>query len=340
MLFTNETPLPAAMVRDAGELDMMTALFLCAATFRLGDAAADMALAPAQRPLLLAPRADVPNDASFLKLGAGVCASGSVFPERPGAGRGTARLTVGTATRAVAAFGPRVWREGAMGRLEATAPLPFERVAMTWENAYGGSVWEPTSVLEVDGEEAIVPEHPNAYALNTHGIGFYPRREHALEQPLPALEDPDRLVRSWDDRPEPVCFAPYPLSGGMRVRSIFDEKDRKVDLSLVGRLFVRSGPRTTFDEIPVGTTITLEGMRPRGERLTLVVPPAPVAFEVRVGEVETTLVPSIDAVDLDAEAAEARLLWRVVYRYPLVQLETREARCVPSAHFPEPPKEA
>jgi hypothetical protein len=46
------------------------------------------------------------------------------------------------------------------------------------------------------------------------------------------------------------------------------------------------------------------------------------------------VVPGLDAVDLDAEAAEVRLLWRAAVTYDLVQYEHRRARLEPTDDFP------
>ena len=266
-----------------------------------------------------------------------MCASGFVYPDggEPGP-RGLAKLVVGSAERGVVAFGPRVWQEGALG-LTPTTPLPFEVVEMSWQNAYGGRILEPTTTLKVDGEEAIFPEHEAAYPLNTDGTGFYTTRSQALEHALPSLEHPDHLIQSWDDRPEPVCLAPYPLWGGMRAANVLDEADKRVDLGRLGRVTTRSAPRTTFDDIPYGTRVAVEGMRPRGETLAFEVPPHPGVFEVLVGDRSERVEPRLDSIDIDTQAAEVRFVYRATYRYPLIAHETRSARCEPSDAFPRAP---
>jgi hypothetical protein len=323
MQVTNDTPLPVAVVPSSEDADEITSLVLVAATFRIGEDG--LSLAEEQRPLRLTATDEYPHDAHFLKGCASVCATGFVYAPEEGARRATAKLVVGDVEQSVVAFGPRVWREGLIpGTLAPTEPLPFEAVAMTWDNAYGGSTFAATSVIEVDGEETIVPEHDDAFPLNIDGTGFYRTREQALLAPLPQLEHPEQLVGAWDDRPEPVCFAPYPLYGGMRAASMV--RDKKVDLGKLGRLPSRGSPRTTFSSIPTGTAIRLFGMRPRGRALAFTVPPPPAFVEVSVGASATRLEPSLDAVDIDAEAATVRLVYRAAIRYGLVQYELRTAR--------------
>jgi hypothetical protein len=102
----------------------------------------------------------------------------------------------------------------------------------------------------------------------------------------------------------------------------------------VGKLASRAAPRMTFDAIPPGTRIALGGMRPGGDALVFEAPPAPVAMDVTVGDKRDRVVPSLDAVDIDAEAAEVRLLWRATATYGLVQYELRRARLKPTEDFP------
>ena len=75
--------------------------------------------------------------------------------------------------------------------------------------------YSPASVIVMEGEEVIVPPHEEAFALNQIGTGYYPDRKLAVDQPLPQLEDPEQLIQSPKDHPEPVCFAPYSLGGGL-----------------------------------------------------------------------------------------------------------------------------
>jgi hypothetical protein len=333
MRFVNDTPLEAAMVPTCeAQGDAVTALFLCAVTYRVDDGI--LALAPAQRPLLLAPGLPYPNDAMFFKTGVSVCATGFVYPREREGRQAVASLRVGAAEVAIAAFGPRVWEQSlGSGALTPSRPLPFERVAMTWKNAFGGIVEEPASVLQVDGEEAFLPAHENGYPFNFDGTGFYTDARSALHQPLPQLEHPEQLVQRWDDRPEPVSFAPCPLWSGLRAQFVM--RDRQLDTTRINRIPNRSAPRTTFERLDAGTEITLSGMRPGGAALSFVVPPSPVTVDLSVGGRAEQAVLALDAVDIDAEDAEVRLLYRAAVTYGLVQFELRRATLQMVADFPE-----
>lgn len=326
MKLENPTGLPAALVRSSEADDRVTALLVAAATYRIDGER--LTPAPSQRPLELDGRGPVPTDAVLVKQCVSVCVTGFVYAD--GARRASARLRAGALDVSVAAFGPRVWREGVLpGTLTATDPLPFERVAMTWKNAYGGSLRRRAAVLKVDGEDALLPAHEAVYPWNPEGTGYYLDRAEAVDQPLPQLEHPEQLVARWDDRPEPSSLAPYPLWGGLRASTVL--RGKEVDLTHVGRLPSRAAPRTTLDRLEPGARVIVEGMRPRGQALAFTLPAAPVALLVSVGGEEERFVPAVDAVDVDAEAAEVRVLFRAAFSYPIVRGERRRAVLVTSA---------
>ena len=174
-----------------------------------------------------------------------------------------------------------------------------------------------------DGVEMVVPGGQAHYPANPEGKGFYLGSGQAVDQPLPMLEDPDDRLRAIDHFPEPRCFAPYSVQGGLRAQLVTDEEG-KVRREDVPRLASRAAPALTFDEIPAGTPIRVRGMRPEGGELSFEVPPTPWAVMTRVGPDETEVEPRLDAVDVDAEATTVRFLFRASFTYDLVRYEERE----------------
>lgn len=327
MLLVNRTPLHVAMIPSGEDDDSIVALLVAALTVDIGED--PLRFSKEQRPLLLLPQPPDIADSHHTKGGASVCVTGHVYAANGSAHAAEARLLVGDRSFGVAAFGRRVWREAGDGVLVASAPATFDRIPMTWENAFGGGVIVPTRLLKnAAGEEAILPEHPELCPDNTEGIGFYTEALGAVGEPLPHLEDPDHLIQKWDDRPEPVCFAPYPMYGGMRARTFTDKG--AVDFSRHGHVLSRAAPRTTFPEVPPGTRIGVTGMRPGGEVLTFEVPPPPITGDVTVGDRHRQLALYVDAVDIDAEAAVARIVYRALFSYPLVRYEKRNLYVRPS----------
>ncbi len=337
MLLLNRTPLHVATIPNADDNDGIVSLLVVAATFDLGKDR--LRFSKEQRPLLLLATPPLIGDGYLTKAGTSVCASGFVYPAHGEAPRADARLFVGDQVFHVVAFGPRVWREGPARTLVATPPRPFDRVAMSWENAYGGAVLQPTRLQKTpSGEEAILPEHPEAFSDNSDGTGFYTEPGGALDAPLPPLEDPDHLVQRWDDRPEPVCFAPYPMHGGLR-RHFLVEND-VVDFTRHPHVLSRAAPRTTFGELAFGTRIAVSGMRPGGEILTFEIPEPPVTADAKVGKHVRRLTLYVDAIDIDAEAANVRIVYRALFSYPLVRYEQRSLYVLPTSklddYLPEP----
>jgi hypothetical protein len=275
-----------------------------------------------------------PGDDHFIREGVSVTTTGFVYAPSGKATKADAALEIGEEKRAVRAFGPRVWQEGMFGALSPTSPRPFDRIPMTWEHAYGGLLFRKTTLVKHEGRELLAPEHPVMFPQNADGMGFYLERNDALEKPLPQLENPDEPVRAWDDRPKPVCFAPYPINGGMRPLSLM--VGDQVDMNRMGRLTCRAAPWLIFAAIPPGTAVTLRGMRPRGEKISFVLPSIPIRLRVLLGRALFQLTPKLDAIDIDAEAAEIRLVYRCAFRFGLVQNERREVYLEPSEFFPIP----
>jgi len=324
MQFSNATHLHAAMIPNADEDGRITTLLMNAVTYHIGSDH-QLSLAPTQRPLLLESDGRTPHDVLFTRDIVGVCATGFVYPETDAPAKtALAQLRIGTEERNILAFGIRVWKRDAWGSLVPSVPLSFERVAMTWENAYGGIVTQPASIIMIDSEEAFLPEHESGHALNFDGKGFYTSESQALDRPMPQLENTAALIRTWDDRPQPVCFAPYPLWGAMRASYLV--KDQNLDIGAFTKIGSRAAPATTFDSIETGTCIALSGMRPRGECLAFSVPSSPISFEVYSENERNVVVPRLDTVEIDAEAAEVRLVFRAKVTQTRVEFARAHAK--------------
>lgn len=105
------------------------------------------------------------------------------------------RLSVGSINKIVRVFGDRVWDRTAMG-YRPTHPVPFERMPLIWERAYGGS--------DLSGGLPVAEDQ------NPVGTGFF--ADHGAKlipgSPLPNLEDPYQPINSPGDRPAPAGFGP------------------------------------------------------------------------------------------------------------------------------------
>lgn len=134
-------------------------------------------------------------DLSGVKPGTDVLVRGSALaPAGKRARWVDVRLTAGPVNKRLRVFGDRLWERGLAG-LAMSEPEPFESMPITFERAYGG--WDRSSD---DPAEHRMDER------NPVGTGFAVRAENCAGMRLPNVELPDRLIRSWKDRPGPAGF--------------------------------------------------------------------------------------------------------------------------------------
>lgn len=91
-------------------------------------------------------------------------------------------------------FGDRIWLRAAGGAI-ASEPEPFERLPVTFDRAFGGSL-----------DDLPDTERRGAEMRNLVGQGFRIELETAIGRPLPNVERPGSEMRAWNDRPEPIGF--------------------------------------------------------------------------------------------------------------------------------------
>ena len=111
--------------------------------------------------------------------------SGSFFspPGKPVAA-GEVKVRLADKEKSLYVFGPRKWGPGNI----PTAPAPVSSVAIDYANSFGG------------------PD----YDKNVAGIGFNDKQ-------LPLIENPEQLIASPDERPEPAGFSPLALDCPQRM---------------------------------------------------------------------------------------------------------------------------
>ena len=106
-------------------------------------------------------------------------------------------LRVGPVQQAVRVFGDRRWvfPTRAVMVPVMSDPEPFAAMPLIYERAFGG-----------------FDHKGGAWSAQNHiGRGFIGKktRESVDGKPLPNLEDPRQMIRSWDDQPAPVGFGFY-----------------------------------------------------------------------------------------------------------------------------------
>ncbi|MBV1881168.1 MAG: DUF2169 domain-containing protein [Pseudomonadales bacterium] len=130
-------------------------------------------------------------------------------------------LSVGNNQQRLSVIGDRQWHKG-----KATKPIPFEKVALVYENAYGGEHVSHKKDSKGELREVVIGE-----VCNPIGKGFIGKRAGADidGMPLPNLEDPRQLITRPQHSPVPLCFGYIAPSWQPRVQyaGTYDEKWKK-----------------------------------------------------------------------------------------------------------------
>jgi hypothetical protein len=316
------------------------ALFVPAlkATYDISDRG--LALAEDQLPLNLAGEAyGDPAESSyryepecaFVKPSTDVVLVGSAVAPKAGTTEMLVCFQVGPMKKGVRVFGDRAFYK-AVGSVGMTRPVPFERIPLQWERAFGG--WDRSHSDEKKHE--YEPRNPVGVGFRGKGTRF----EEGLR--CPNLEDPARPLSGWGDRPPPAGFGFISPNWQPRARfaGTYDEAWEKDRAPLLpkdfDRRFMNAAPPGLIaqgyvrgDELVVATGVTA----PAGIsfRLPGVAPPK-VEVE-HAGREDQTVSTNLDTVIVDTDAGKLFLLWRgqIPVREPTA---VRSIRIVPAAGTP------
>jgi hypothetical protein len=194
----NETPFAAdrAWVRDRDGAEVWLVAVKC--TFAVG-ADGSLGVAEDQPPVLHAPAYHGQPGRSSLLYGADlvltkrttdVIVVGHAYAPGGRPARSIdCELSIGPVRKRLAIIGDRVWKG-----LSATEPVPFQRMAVTYERAFGG-------------RDRKSPQPDRDWdARNPAGTGFAATKDAAVGMALPNVEYPEDRVGKWNDRPTPAGF--------------------------------------------------------------------------------------------------------------------------------------
>jgi len=247
----------------------------------------------------------------------------------------TVALTVGRHKRRLAVFGDRQWvRESSLGLFSdgkgrISRPKPFTRMPLTYERAFGGSC-----EVFLDKDSAITISNP----MNSRGRGFdvepiakgiskqfYTAKGYPIFDKtrwLPNIENPDQMIKKWDDTPTPACWSTVPMDTGIHAKRSVDMSDISIDqkaplssdfpqsLPLADGAFHRASPEWIIDTPQHGAQVILEGLTPEG-MVKFVLPPLRVLVDYIIGEDSGArdLIPQMLALLPDEKR------FYIVYRY-------------------------
>lgn len=245
-------------------------------------------------------------ETAFIKPATDVVLIGHAYSPQKGATEGLVALQVGPLEKAVRVVGERVWFRS-MGRVSATKPLPFDKLPLTWERAFGG--WDRTD----PAKPAFEPRNPVGMGFRANPRSF----EEGLR--LPNLEDPAEPLREFGQKVTPVGFgftSPH-WQPRAKFAGTYDEAWNKTRKPLLPKDF----DRRFFNAAAPGFIAPgyLRGDEPvlimgasTKERLAFRLPgqKAPVITVELVGGEDAKPELYLDTVILDTDAERVLLLWR------------------------------
>lgn len=142
-----------------------------------------------------------PSDIVCKKNGTDVIINGHVYGQNQK--KTEAGFRIGSLEKIISVFGPRRW-EKLMASKKISDPIPFFKIPLKYENAYGG-------FYEDDKGSHF------KYEFNPIGVGYTSKQEN--NHLLPNLEYPHSRIESIKDKPQPAAFGSVP--SGWKQRSRF-----------------------------------------------------------------------------------------------------------------------
>ncbi len=300
-------------------------------------------LAPEQAPVCLAgePWGDpktsswrLEPEATRAKPASDVVLLGSAVATKPGTTEVLVAFQVGPAQAALRVHGERAFFKS-VGSVGMTKPLPFERIPLRWERAFGG--WDRSNPDEKKHERE--PRNPI-------GVGFrssHGRYEDGLR--APNLEDPARPFKGWGDRPPPagVGFTSADWEPRVKQAGTYDKKWKEERAPLLPRDFNKrflnsAAPGLVLPGYLRGDeNVVAAGVSPSG-RVSFKLPGVTAANvkAEHTGRADANIQLALDTVVLDTDAGKLFLLWRgeLVVREPTA---VRSIRVLSGAGTPDFP---
>ena len=254
---------------------------------------------------------------AFIKLATDVILIGHAHAQRTGVKEMLVSLLVGPLKKTMKVVGNRVWGK-VLGKTMMTNPVPFEKIPLIYERAFGG--WDRShSDLE---KHTFEPRNPV-------GTGFRSKKGNFEEGiRLPNLEDPKYPLKSYGDTPPPagVGFTSPNWQPRAALAGTYDEQWMKDRMPLLPtdfdrRFFNAASPGLIASGYLKGNEpVLIENASPGG-RLSFDlpgVPPPKIHVELR-GGVHHDLTTNLDTVIINTDENLLFLIWRthlVVRRGP------------------------
>ena len=247
-------------------------------------------------------------EVAFTKLGTDVVLIGHAHAPRPRTTEVEVAFRVGALAKTVRVTGDRRWEKGLL-RPRISDPVPFEKIPLVWERAYGG--WDTSH--EDPKKHGWEPRNPI-------GVGFRVKGSKLEEgAPLPNLEDPAALLTKYAGRSVPAGFGFICPNWEPRasLAGTYDASWERQRMPLLARDF----DRRFFSAAPADlvSPTYLRGDEPvlvvnasAGRRLSFALPGLipPECLVGRLDAEDEVLTANLDTVIVDADTMKVVLLWR------------------------------
>jgi len=211
-------------------------------------------------------------------------------------------LQVGSLSKVIRVFGDRFWSHD-----QITQPEPFITMPLVYERAYGGQDL-------INGETLR-----DAEVKNPVGCGFAGQKEQIELNgfPLPNLECPDHLIRSYRDRPKPACFAPVAPNWQPRASfaGTYDDNWQQTRAPYLpddyspSFMSIASPDLIYPGYLKGGEAVSIIGMHPAGD-LTFKLPYVNLLNKVLISGQEFTAAFHIETLLLDPNQRQLSMVWR------------------------------
>jgi len=247
-------------------------------------------------------------ECAFTKVATDVVLTGHAWAPSQNTRELLVSLHVGPVHKSVRVVGDRVWQRR-MGFTSMSRPLPFERMPLVYERAFGG--WdrsEPDPALH-----AFEPRNPV-------GVGFRSSsRSYEEDLPLPNLEDPDQPLERFGQRVPPAGFGFVSPHWQPRASyaGTYDEAWDKTRKPLLPKDFDRRFFNAAPSDLVVpgylqgNESVFITHASRRGElAFSLPGQEAPVVTLELAGTEDAKPEMRLDTVVVDTDAAQVLLMWR------------------------------
>ncbi len=316
MNFINNTQLTAAPFFLMDNTGAETLLVVVKGTWTIGNDGT-LTVADEQMPILSEPLySGEPGQSSLIcdtdivlnKPGTDCVLIGHAWALHGGVPHVDVSFAVGPVSRKARVFGDRKWMKSGSGAASISRVAPFEKIPLTWENAFGGADTSPQD----PADHQFCLENPVG-----RGIMAGAAKININGQLLPNIENPADLIQTPGQRPRPAGFgmiAPYwqPRAG---FAGTYDEHWRRnvnplPPADLDSRFYSTAAPGLCTPQHLTGTEqVLVEGASRNGAlrfELPAVTPRASVRFRQREDDVLLLL----DTVIVEPDEARLVLVWR------------------------------